>query len=61
MVAPADPASRRRADIREAMGKIFAKQWEDEKEEMIQTGELSIPTVLDERGAIATFIVKVGY
>jgi hypothetical protein len=43
------------------MGRIFAKQWEDEKEEMIQTGELSIPTLPDERKAIATFIVKVGY
>jgi hypothetical protein len=43
------------------MGKIFAKQWEDEKEEMIQAGELSIPTLPDERRATATFIVKVGY
>jgi hypothetical protein len=43
------------------MGKFFAKQWEGEKEEMIQTGELSIPTLPDERRALATFIVKVGY
>jgi C4-dicarboxylate transporter len=61
VVASADPASRRQADIREAMSKFFAKQWEDEKEEVIQTEELSIPTLPDERRALATFIVKVGY